>query len=144
MEGYQNNEEMEEIHPLDQPGDNNLETTEFNVDREVADCAELGLRQVQTTSERMMTNNSSQLDNYIAELHINKICLQCSHGCDCKTDGTKEWLIDSGASEHFTYNINNFVDYEVLKNTCQSELPTPLQKCEEEGQLLLFLLQGKL
>ena len=108
---------MEEVNPLNDNGDNNLETMEFNVDSEVADCARLNfLRQVQTTHERTMTNNSSQLDNYIAELYINKICLQCSHGCDCKTDGTKEWLIDSGASEHFTYDINNFVDYEVLKN----------------------------
>ena len=117
MEGYLNDEEMEEINPLDQPGDNNLGTMEFDVDNEVAEAAGLTfLRQVQTTHGRTMTNNSSQLDNYIAELYINKICLQCSHGCDCKTDNTKEWLNDSGASEHFTYDINSFVDYEELKN----------------------------
>ena len=116
MEGYHDDDEMEEIDPLDQPGDNNLETMEFDVNREVTDCAGLGLRQVQTISKRTMTNNSSQLDKYIAELYINKICLQCSHGCDCETDNTKEWLIDSGASEHFTYDINRFVDYEELKN----------------------------
>ena len=116
MEGYHNDEEMEEINPLNQPGDNDLETMEFDVDGEVTNCAGLGLRQVQTTHRRTMTHNLSQLDNYITELYINKICLQCSHGCDCKTDNTKEWLIDSGASEHFTYDINGFVDYEVLKN----------------------------
>jgi len=27
----------------------------------------------------------------------------------------KEWLIDSGASAHFTYDIRDFVDYEELK-----------------------------
>ena len=116
MEGYHDDNKMEEIDPLDQPGDNDLETMEFDVDREVANCAGLGLRQVQTTHKRTMTNNSSQLDNYIAELYINKICLQCSHGCDCKIFKMKEWLIDSGASEHFTFDINSFVDYEVLKN----------------------------
>ena len=117
MEGYFNDEEMEEVDPLIDNGDNNLGTIEFDMDKEVADVAGLTfLRQVQITHERTMTNNSSQLDSYIAELYINKICLQCSHGCDCKTDRTKEWLIDSGASEHFTYDINDFVDYEVLKN----------------------------
>ena len=117
MEGYYEDKEMEEVNPLIDNGDNDLETQEFDLDSEVTNCAGLTfLRQVQTTSERMMTNNSSQLDKYIAELYINKICLQCSHGCDCKTDNTKEWLIDSGASEHFTYDINGFVDYEVLRN----------------------------
>ena len=90
MEGYHDDDEMEKIDPLDQPGDNDLETMEFDVNGAVTDCTRLGLRQVQNTSERTMTNNSSQLDNYIAELYINKICLQCSHGCDCKTDKMKE------------------------------------------------------
>ena len=52
MEGYLNDEEMEEIDPLDQPGDNDLGTMEFDVDNEVADAAGLtSLRQVQTTHE---------------------------------------------------------------------------------------------
>ena len=117
MEGYHDDEEMEEVDPLIDNGGNDLENQEFNLDSEVTDCAGLTfLRQVQTTFERTKTNSSLQLDNNIAELYNNKICLQCSHGCDCKTDNTKEWLIDSGASEHFTYDINGFVDYEVLKN----------------------------
>ena len=77
MEGYHNDDEMEEIDPLDQPGDNNMETQEFDLDSEVADCAGLTfLRQVQTTSERTKTNSSLQLDSNITELYINKICLQ--------------------------------------------------------------------
>ena len=117
MEGYLNDEEMEEVDPLIDNGDNDLGTMEFGVDNEVADAAGLTfLRQVQTTFERTKTNSSLQLDSNIAELYNNKICLQCSHGCDCKTNNTKEWLIDSGASEHFTYDINRIVDYEVLKN----------------------------
>ena len=52
MEGYHDDEEMEEINPLDQPGDNNLGTIEFDVDNEVANAAGLTfLRQVQTTHE---------------------------------------------------------------------------------------------
>ena len=142
MEGYHNDDEMEEIDPLDQPGDNNLETMEFDVDGEVANCAGLSLRQVQTTSERMMTNNSPQLDNYIAELYINEICLQCSHGCDCKTDNTKEWLIDSGASEHFTYDINGFVDYEELKNHLSVKTANSTAEVRGRGTVIIVLTTG--
>ena len=83
MEGYHDDDKMEEIDPLDQPGDNNMETQEFDLDSEVTDCAGLTfLRQVQTTSERTKTNSSLQLDSNITELYYNKICLQCSHGCE--------------------------------------------------------------
>ena len=41
MEGYHDNDEMEEIDPLDQPGDNNMETQEFDLDSEVTNCAGL-------------------------------------------------------------------------------------------------------
>ena len=68
MEGYHDDDKMEEIDPLDQPGDNNLETMEFDVDGEVADCARLGLRQVHSTPERTTIDNSLQLDSNIAEL----------------------------------------------------------------------------
>ena len=144
MEGYHDNDEMEEVNPLIDNGDNDLETMEFDVDREVADCAGLGLRQVQTTFEKTMTNNSSQLDNYIAELYINKICLQCSHGCDCKTDRTKEWLIDSGASEHFTYDINNFVDYEVLKNHSSVRTANSTAEVRGRGTVIIVLTTGEI
>ena len=143
MEGYYNDEEMEEVDPLIDNRDNDLKTMEFDVDGEVTDCARLGLRQVQNTHERTMTNSSLQLDNNIAELYINKICLQCSHGCDCKTDGTKEWLIDSGASEHFTYDINNFVDYEVLKNHSLVKTANSTAEVRGRGTVILVLTTGE-
>ena len=106
MEGYHNNADIDEVDPLFENGDNNLGTMEFDVDNEVADAAGLTfLRQVHPTPGRTTTNNLLQLDNYIAELYNYKSCLHCSHGCDCKTNNMKEWLIDSGASEHFTYDI---------------------------------------
>ena len=142
MEGYHDDDKMEEINPLDQPGDNNLEMMEFDVDGEVTDCTGLGLRQVQNTSERNMTNNSSQLDIYITELYINKICLQCSHGCDCKTNKMKEWLIDSGASEHFTYDINSFVDYEELKNHSSVKTANSTAEVRGRGTVIIVLTTG--
>ena len=58
MEGYHDDDEMEEINPLDQPGDNNLETMEFDVNGEVTNCTGLDLRQVHSTYERTTINNS--------------------------------------------------------------------------------------
>ena len=72
MEGYHNDDEMEEIDPLDQPGDNDMQTQEFDLDSEVANCAGLTfLRQVHSTPERTTINNSPQLDSNIAELYKN-------------------------------------------------------------------------
>ena len=52
MEGYVNDEEIKEIDPLDQPGDNDLETMEADLNGEVAECAGLNyLRQVQSSPE---------------------------------------------------------------------------------------------
>ena len=143
MEGYHNNDEMEEINPLDQPGDNNMETQEFDLDSEVTDCAGLNfLRQVHSTPERTTINNSPQLDSNIAELYKNIFCLKCSHGCDCKTDNMKDWLIDSGASEHFTYDINNFVDYEVLKNHSSVKTANSTAEVRGIGTVILVLNTG--
>ena len=144
MEGYHDDDQMEEVDPLIDNGDNNMETQEFDINSEVANCTGLKfLRQVQTTPERTMTNSSLQLDKNIAELNFNKICLQCSHGCDCKTDSTKEWLIDSGASEHFTYNINNFVDYEVLKNHSSVKTANSTAEVQGRGTVIIVLTTGE-
>ena len=143
MEGYHDDKEMEEIDPLDQPGDNDMETQEFDMDSEVTDCAGLTfLRQVHSTPERTTINNSLQLDNYIAELKNKINCFHCSHGCDCKTDNTKEWLIDSGASEHFTYDINSFVDYEVLKNPSSVKTANSTAEVRGRGTVIIVLTTG--
>ena len=94
-----------------------LENEESNVDGEATDMAGLELfRQVKSTSiGETEINSKLQLDTNIAELcKINKFCCSCSHKCDCD-DGTKNWLIDSGASNHFTNDMNDFVEYQKLK-----------------------------
>ena len=42
MEGYYNDEEMEEVNPLIDNGDNNLGTMEFDMDNEVANALSSG------------------------------------------------------------------------------------------------------
>ena len=145
MEGYHNDDDMEEVDPLNDNRDNNLETMEFDVNSEVADTAGITfLRQVHSTPERTTINNSLQLDSNITELNNNIFCLNCSHGCDCKTDSKKEWLIDSGASEHFTYDINNFIDYEVLKNHSSVKTANCTAEVRGKGTVILALNTGEI
>ena len=143
MEGYHEDEEMEEVDPLIDNGDNDLENQEFDLDSEVADWAGLTfLRQVHSTPERTTIDNSLQLDRNIAELYNKISCHKCSHGCDCKTDNMKDWLIDSGASEHFTYDINNFFGYEVLKNHLSVRTANSTTEVRGIGTVFLVLNTG--
>ena len=95
-----------------------LETPEYNVDSECNDMA--GgydqMRQVQSTLVDEATNRVMQLDNNIALCSFNKqFC--CSSECDCKTDKcSKEWLIDSGASLHFTNSLEDYVHFKEIKS----------------------------
>ena len=58
MEGYHDNDKMQEVDSLIDSGDNDMETQEFDVESEVANYTGLNfLRQVQTTPERTMTNS---------------------------------------------------------------------------------------
>ena len=121
MEGYHNDDDMEEVDPLNDNRDNNLETMEFDVNSEVADTAGITfLRQVHSTPERTTINNSLQLDSNITE------------------------LIDSGASEHFTYDINNFVDYEVLKNHSSVKTANCTAEVRGKGTVILALNTGEI
>jgi len=62
--------EMEEVHPsLDFDGNNDLGTTEYDVDHEISSSTglELFLRQVRLTqSDETIVNSNSQLDSIIA------------------------------------------------------------------------------
>ena len=109
--------------------DQYLGNEEYNVDSEVADLAGLELmRQVQPPkSTKENTNRDPQLDNLIALCTCNKLCCPFSW-CDCDKDKTKEWIIYSGASAHYTYHLEDFVQYEEIKVEFLSTLPTPAHK----------------
>ena len=54
------------------------------------------------------TNVQTELDRF-AVCNINKSLSCCSHEYDC--ENMIEWMLDSGASFHFTGDINDFVEY---------------------------------
>ena len=56
----------------------------------------------------------------------------------------KEWLIDSRASEHFTYDINDFVDYEVLKDHSSVKTANSTAEVQGKGTVILALNTGEI
>jgi len=48
-----------------------------------------------------------------APAHDNLICLNLQNMSETEA----EWILDSGASRHFTYDINDFVEYETITST---------------------------
>jgi hypothetical protein len=110
---------------------------DFTVNREIAEMAGLDYRQVAFNLELTETNFNQQLDKDIAVVNNSKKynCSPCSHECDHKE--TKEWLIDSGASAHFTNNINDFVEYEEL--TSQTFVKTAKSSTQIRGKGTVIL-----
>jgi hypothetical protein len=48
-------------------------------------------------------------------------CILCNNGhCGCGTD----WILDSGASHHYTGNIGDFSSYEQIESTEQNDVQT--------------------
>jgi hypothetical protein len=70
--------------------------------------------------------------------------LDCEHGqsfaqCNrCKGKSANKmgtlWLLDSGASLHFTHDFNDFIEYETAKSADRM----PVRKCQ-----ILYTLKGK-
>jgi hypothetical protein len=116
---------------------NNLD---FGQEGEIGDSAGLDMQlQVQSAFYgELITNSGLQLDNYIA-VPLNKTCCSCSHKCDCKPVRQKEWIIDSGASFHFTNSLDDFVDYEELKDKQIVRTANSSASIEGKGTIILVL-----
>ena len=128
--------------------DNNLGNEESTVDGEATDMARLELfRQVQSTSKCETKSNSTlQLDNFIADkCNNNTSCCPCFHKCDCVFDeSTKNWLIDSGASAHFTNDMNDFDEYQELKNPWLVKTANSSAQVIGQGTIIILLNMGEL
>src|SRR5258708_7336030 len=122
-----------------------LETPKYNVNSECNDMTsgydQMG--QVQSTLVDEATNRVIQLDNIIALCNFNKqIC--CSSECDCKTDKcSKEWLIDSGASLHFTNSLDDYVHYEQMTSQILVKTANSSALLRGKGTVILMLSNGE-
>ena len=55
-----------------------------------------------------------------------------------ETEGHIEWMIDSGASNHFTFDKNDFVEYETITRPIQVQAATATTKVMGKGTIILI------
>ena len=142
--GYTEDEEMDRIGPDMANNDNVLDDMDYDVNGEISNLARIinSYWQVQSPiDEPADANPQTELDSNIAI--CNTSCLPCSHECDCKTDDTKEWIIDSGASLHFTNSVDNFIDYEVLEGNKSVKTANSSAQMIGKGTIIIVLSTGE-
>ena len=77
--------------------------------------------QVHSTKSQDFTDEQQTELNSIAVCTTNISSFPCFDRCECnQNQRLSEWLLDSGASLHYTGNINDFVEYQPL--TTPSEI----------------------
>ena len=144
---YSEDETMAEVDPQEEEqvdyGD--LDTQDYNLDGELADLTGIYNDYWQVQSPE--TNQGAdlplqQLGTLLVSCNIS--CLPCSCECDCKTnEPVKEWILDSGASLHFTNDIDDFIDYEVLEGDNMVRTANSVAQMIGKGTVLLALATGE-
>ena len=132
---------------MDYDNFNSLDTEEYDVDGEIADIAGLELSCRQVTSLKMdeqEANKSLQLNSAVDSFYCNNNnCFSCSHECDRDSDKLKEWIIDSGASDHFTNDINDFIECQRVDNVSVRTANSSAQ-IVGQGTVLMVLSTGEI
>ena len=88
---------------------------------------------------KLITNTRTELDLDIA-VHSNIFCF-CANKCECKPT-EQEWMLDSGASLHFTGDINDFVDYTPLEKQVSVRTANSTASIEGKGTIIIVLHSG--
>jgi len=72
----------------------------------------------------------------------NIFALNCSNECDKENEMT-EWLADSGASMHFTFDINDFIEYKELAEKIPVSTANSSSQIIGRGTVVLLLESGE-
>ena len=91
------------------------------------------------------TDNNVQtgLDN-IAVCSTNKLSpFCCNNRCECKNSEMQEWMLDSGASFHFSGDINDFVDYTQMEEEIPLRTANSSAIIKGKGTIILMLSTGE-
>ena len=83
----------------------------------------------------------TELDNIA--VCINKLSPFCAPQCECKTSEMQEWMLDSGASFHFSGDINNFVDYTQMEEGIPLRTANSSAVIKGKGTIILALNTGE-
>jgi len=92
-----------------------------------------------SSQPKLITNIQTELDNNIT-VHSNIFCF-CVNKCECKKT-KQEWMLDSGASLHFTGDINDFVKYTPLEKQVSVWTANSTASIEGKGTIIIVLHSG--
>jgi len=99
------------------------------------------------TNKQVVTNSppswTSSLQNGRREEYCTPVDLVARNKETCfplnnETQGQIEWMIDSGASNHFTFDKNDFVEYETITRPIQVQAATATTKVAGKGTIILI------
>jgi len=99
------------------------------------------------TNKQVVTNSppswTSSLQNGMREEYCTPVNLVAQNKEICfplhdEAEGHIEWMIDSGASNHFTFDKNDFVEYETITRPIQVQAATATTKVAGKGTIILI------
>ena len=73
----------------------------------------------------------------------NRLSLFCTSQCECKNSETQEWMLDSGASFHFSGDVNNFIDYTQMEEEIPLRTANSSAIIRGKGTIILALSTGE-
>ena len=95
-----------------------------------------------TTSQDTTDKQQTELDSITVCTNISSF--PCFDKCECKPNQPlSEWLLDSGASLHYTGNINNFIEYSPLDTPSEIHTATSVTQMIGKGTVILTLETGE-
>jgi len=99
------------------------------------------------TNKQVVTKSppswTSSLQNGMRDKYCTPINLVAQNKESCfplhdETQGQIEWMIDSGASNHFTFDKNDFIEYETITKPIQVQAATATTKVTGKGTIILI------
>ena len=87
-------------------------------------------------------NEQTELDSIAVCTNISSLSC-CVSQCECKNSEYQEWMLDSGASFHFSGDINDFVDYTKMENKIPLKTANSSASIEGKGTIILALSTGE-
>ena len=112
-------------------------------DIEIAELAGIAYWQVPPTSLVMCRSNSSQTDVDKSPVCNTMLISCCSHNtCEPHNMETKDWMIDSGVSLHFTGEIDDFIDYTEMDHKFGVNTANSSATVVGKGTIILMLDSG--
>ena len=84
----------------------------------------------------------TELDTFAVCTNISLLSC-CAHQCECKSSEMQEWMLDSGASFHFSGDINDFVNYTQIETKVPLKTANSSTSIEGKGTIILALSTGE-